>query len=55
MPMKVMSALAASASVSLTIGWRSSISRSSGDEAMTGSGIGNERALTLSAMVKMTL
>ena len=55
MPTKVTSALAASASVGWIIGWRCSISRSSGDEAMTGSGIGKLRALTVSAMVKMTL
>ena len=55
MPTKVTSACAASASVGWIIGWLSSISRSSGEDAMTGSGIGKLRALTLSAMVKMTL
>ena len=37
------------------IGWESSIARSSGEETMTGSGIGKLRALTVSASVKMTL
>ena len=55
MPTKVMSALATRSSVGLIIAWRCSISRSSGDDAMTGSGIGKLRALIVSAIVKMTL
>ncbi len=55
MPTTAASAWAASASVGWIIGWLSSISRSSGEGEMTGSGIGKERALIRSAMVKMTL
>ena len=52
MPTKVTSACAASASVVCIIGWPSSISRSCAEEAMTGRGMGKERALMRSATVK---
>ena len=47
--------LGGSASVGWIIAWPCSIARSSGEATMTGSGIGKDRALTASAMVKMTL
>ena len=51
----VTSAWAVSARVSRIMGCAWSSSRSRAEEAMTGSGMGKLRALTVSAMLKMTL